>query len=78
LFTFDQLLPWASTYYVCLPGSEEIMENFANLMQRLLEIQSGGRQRSPELIAEDERLMEGLRTLAVKSEQTLKGGPDYT
>jgi len=37
------------------------MEDFAELMQRLLEIQSGGRERSPELIAEDERLMEGLR-----------------
>jgi hypothetical protein len=37
------------------------MENFAELMQRLLEIQSGGRQRSPELIAEDERLMDALR-----------------
>ena len=44
------------------------MENFAELMQRLLEIQSGGRQRSPELIAEDERLMDGLqkRNLAGK------------
>jgi hypothetical protein len=37
------------------------MENFAELMQRLLEIQSGGRQRSPELIAEDARLMDGLQ-----------------
>jgi hypothetical protein len=37
------------------------MEDFAELMQRLLEIQSGGRQRSPELIAEDERLMDRLR-----------------
>jgi hypothetical protein len=37
------------------------MENFAELMQRLLEIQSGGRQRSPELVAEDERLMDDLR-----------------
>jgi hypothetical protein len=37
------------------------MENFAELIQRLLEIQSGGRQRTPELIAEDERLMDGLR-----------------
>jgi hypothetical protein len=37
------------------------MENFAELMQRLLEIQSGGRQRSPELIAEDERLMDALQ-----------------
>jgi len=37
------------------------MENFAELMQRLLEIRDGGGQRSPELIAEDERLMDGLR-----------------
>lgn len=37
------------------------MENFAELMQRLLEIQSGGRQRSAELIAEDARLMDGLQ-----------------
>jgi|HubBroStandDraft_2_1064218.scaffolds.fasta_scaffold27073_4 hypothetical protein len=29
------------------------MENFADLMQRLLEVQSGGRQRSPRLIEED-------------------------
>jgi hypothetical protein len=48
------------------------MENFAELMQRLLEIQSDGRQRSPELIAEDERLMDGLRTKLSQdgSEQT--------
>jgi hypothetical protein len=37
------------------------MENLADLMQRLLEIQSGGRQRSPKLIAEDELLMDGLK-----------------
>ena len=37
------------------------MEDFAELMQRLLEIQSGGRQRSPELVAEDERLMDRLQ-----------------
>jgi hypothetical protein len=37
------------------------METFAELMQRLLEIQSGGRQRSTELIAEDTRLMDGLQ-----------------
>ena len=45
------------------------MEDFAELMQRLLEIQSGGRQRSPELIAEDERLLDGLqkRNLAGKT-----------
>jgi hypothetical protein len=48
------------------------MENFAELMQRLLEIQSGGRQRIPELIAEDERLTDGLRTKLSQdgSEQT--------
>jgi hypothetical protein len=42
------------------------MEHFADLMQRLLEIQSGARSRSPELIAEDERLMDLLqkRTMA--------------
>jgi hypothetical protein len=37
------------------------MEDFAELMQKLLEIQSGGRQRSPELVAEDERLMDALQ-----------------
>jgi hypothetical protein len=37
------------------------MEKFAELMQRLLEIQSGGRQRSAELIEEDKRLMEDLQ-----------------
>jgi hypothetical protein len=57
-----------------LPALEEAMENFAELMQRLLEIQSGGWQRSPELIAEDERLVEGLRNLAVKSAQSVKLG----
>jgi len=48
------------------------MENFAELMQRLLEIQSGERHRSPQLIAEDERLMDGLRkrTSTGKSLQT--------
>jgi hypothetical protein len=52
------------------------MENFVDLMQRLLEIQSGGKERSPELIAEDERLIERLRSLAAKSAQTAKLGPD--
>jgi hypothetical protein len=44
------------------------MEDFSKLMQRLLEIQSGGRKRSPELIAEDDRLMDRLqkRTMAGK------------
>jgi hypothetical protein len=43
------------------PALEKVMENFDELMQRLLEVQSGGRQRSPELIAEDERLMDSLQ-----------------
>jgi hypothetical protein len=34
---------------------EETMENFAELMQRLLEIQSGGRQRTSKLITDDDR-----------------------
>jgi len=46
-------LPWLpptiSANQPALPALEEVMENFAELMQRLLEIQSGGRQRSPEL-----------------------------
>ena len=60
------------------PALEEVMENFAELMQRLLEIQSGGRQRSPELIAEDERLMDGLqkRYLAGNRAQAVKASED--
>ena len=50
------------------------MENFAELMQRLLEIQSGGRQRSLQLVAE-KRLMDGLqRNVAGSSPQTVKLG----
>jgi hypothetical protein len=54
------------------------MENFAELMQRLLEIQSGGRQRSPELIEEDARLMDRLqrRTLRRKPTQTMRPSQD--
>jgi len=54
------------------------MENFAELMQRLLETQSGGRHRSPELVAEDERLIDGLqkRILAEKSPATKLGVGD--
>jgi hypothetical protein len=59
-----------------LPASEEVMENPADLIQRLLEIQSGGNHRSPELIAEDERLIERLRNQAAKSTQTVKLSPD--
>jgi hypothetical protein len=46
---------------------EEVMENLADLMQRLLEIQSGGRQRSPKLVAEDERLMDSLKKRAISA-----------
>jgi len=54
------------------------MESFAELMQRLLEIQSGGRQRSPELIEEDARLMDRLRrrTLRRKPTQTMRPSQD--
>jgi hypothetical protein len=54
------------------------MEYFAELMQRLLEIQSGGRQRSPDLIAEDERLMDGLqkRSLAGKPPESVELNQD--
>ncbi len=53
------------------------METFAELMQRLLEIQSGGRKRSTEMIAEDTRLMDGLqkRDGAGSLPQTVKLGP---
>jgi hypothetical protein len=37
------------------------MDRYAELMQRLLEIQSGGRERSPELMSEDQRLMNSLQ-----------------
>jgi hypothetical protein len=50
------------------------MENFVELAQRLLEIQSGGRQRSPELIAEDAQLMDRLQ----KMKRTLAGRPPQT
>jgi hypothetical protein len=48
------------------------MENYADLMQRLLEIQNGER-RSPKLIVEDERLMRSLqKKLAGKPTQQLE------
>ncbi len=52
------------------------MENFAELMQRLLEIQSGGRQRSPELIEEDERLMDRLQNRTLAGKPTLRLNQD--
>ena len=81
LFTFEQFSAPDVTYHFSqptLPALEEVMENFAELMQRLLEIQSSGRQRSPELIAEDERLMDGLqkRNLAGVPTQTVKPSQD--
>jgi hypothetical protein len=53
---------------------EDVMEDFSQLMRRLLEIQSGGRQSNPELIAEDERLMERLqkRNVVARPTQTVK------
>jgi hypothetical protein len=54
------------------------MQNFAELMHRLLEIQNGGRQRSPMLIAEDRKLLNDLqkRSLAGHSTRTAKLSPD--
>jgi hypothetical protein len=46
---------------VALTSLEEVMERYAELMLKLLEIQSDGRHRSPELVAEDERLMDDLQ-----------------
>jgi hypothetical protein len=72
-----QFCVWDAAYYLCeltspWPVAEEVMENYADLMQRLLEIQSGERQ-NPKLIAEDERLMRSLqkRNLAGKPTQRL-------
>jgi len=49
------------------------MHRFAELILRVLEIQSGERQRSPELVEEDELLMDGLqkRYQAARSEKPL-------
>ena len=74
LLPFDQFLPWLFPYHGGLAALEAVMEDLTDLMQRLLEIQSGGRQRSPELIAEDDRLMDGLqkRVSAGKPTQKVK------
>jgi hypothetical protein len=45
------------------------MGTYADLMQRLLEIQRDER-RSPKLIAEDEQLMRGLRKMSLGGEST--------
>ena len=54
------------------------MESFTELMQRLIEIQRDEIQRSPELIAEDRRLLDGLqqRILAGKPPQRVTLGQD--
>ena len=50
------------------------METYVELIQRLLEIQTGGRPRSPELVEEDERLMDGLqREIRQEGLYNLKG-----
>jgi hypothetical protein len=53
------------------------MEDYAQLLQRLLEIQSGERKRSPELSLEDKRLMDRLqrRAQAEKPAQAVKPRP---
>jgi hypothetical protein len=49
------------------------MENFNDLMQRLLEMQSAARPRSQRLIAEDKRSMNGLKKRnLVEKTQTAK------
>jgi hypothetical protein len=72
-------LPWLPPIIFanqpCQP-CEEVMENFAELMQRLLEIQSGGRQRSPELIEEDARLMDRLQKRILAGKPTLRLSQD--
>src|SRR5579864_8392211 len=75
LFTFDQFSILAIPYHErqpALPALEEVMEYFAELMQRLLEIQSGGTQRSAELITEDRRLMEDLQKRHLQESPTTK------
>jgi hypothetical protein len=71
VFTFDQLSPMVVPYDSAYRPLEELMEDFNELIRRLLEVQSGGRQRSAKLIAEEERLMDGLR-LAARPAQTVK------
>jgi hypothetical protein len=53
------------------------MEDYAQLLQRLLEIQSGERKRSPELSLEDKRLMDRLqrRTQTAEPAETVKPSP---
>jgi hypothetical protein len=63
---------------VALTSLEAVMQRFAELILRLLEVQSDGRHRSPELVAEDERLMESLqkRYQAINLRQRMELGRD--
>jgi hypothetical protein len=78
--TLDQFSTLAATYHfwqtTSLASLEEVkMENLVELMQRLLEIQSGGRQRSAQSWSpKGERLMDGLQKkhLAEKPTQTVQ------
>lgn len=59
LITLEQFSPPGAIYpELTIWG---VMERFAELIRRFLEIQSDGPARSPELIAEDDRLMDGLQ-----------------
>jgi hypothetical protein len=81
VFNFDQRSALAPSSIPAnqpaLPTLEENMDRHTELIQRLLEIQSGARPRSPKLIEEDERLMHGLRKriLAAKPIQNVSVGP---
>jgi hypothetical protein len=75
LFTFDQFSAWLSPTVSANPTSlASLGGSHGKLRPVDAELQSGGRQRSPELIAEDERLMDGLqkRNLAGKPPQTVQ------
>ena len=54
------------------------MEHFADLMQKLTEIQCGARARSPELVKEDAELMDRLqkRTLAERSTKVMRSSKE--
>jgi hypothetical protein len=57
---------------------EALMQRLAELILRLTEIQSGGKDRSPELVAEDERLMDSLekRYQAIKLRHSMELSQD--
>jgi len=77
MVNFDQSCAWDLTYYSCLSTKQPWtiiwrklmeMENYADLMQRLLEIQSGERRRP--------KADRGRRTINAQSEKkNLAGRP---